>query len=157
MKVGDCRAVAALPSSLPLSSRWFFQQTFFLLYFGFSGRRVWGGGGAMSGWTRAGSVRPRRWWRLPMMKRSVAPVNLAAGSSRGIWWRGGRRKSLLIRRSGTQMQTYVCVIQRLLHNNKSNFNFILIGCDSLVSFVNPKILVFCKSNSSSHGQIHLFS
>lgn len=44
----------------------------------------------MSGRARAGSVRPRRWWRLPMMKRSVAPVNLAAGSSKeGMGGRDG--------------------------------------------------------------------
>lgn len=41
----------------------------------------------MGRWMRAGRGRPRRWWRLPMMKSLVAPVNLAAGSSTGA--RGG--------------------------------------------------------------------
>lgn len=42
-----------------------------------------GGGGAMDRWMRAGRGRPRRLCRLPMMKRSVAPVNLSSWKKNG--------------------------------------------------------------------------
>lgn len=51
-----------------------------------------GGVGGMDRWMRAGGGRPRQLCRLPMMKRSVAPVNLSSWKKYG---RGGGSKSSL--------------------------------------------------------------
>lgn len=68
----------------------------------------------MRRWMRAGGGRPRQLWRLPMMKRSVAPVNLAAGRSTGAG--GGRSRSLAVQLAlhcpcwltNTQINAHTC-------------------------------------------------